>query len=167
LEYIKFKCERCGYCCETLFDTDQQPLAGLTLLPEEIDRFDSKLIQPFIAKGNTEPTTILLYQLVLGRCPYLSKEKTCKIYRERPLVCKAFPLIYTLGRSDLGAKCPQISHRLEYQEGKLVSFENPQLEETMQILEKKMGELRENVRKEKSRLWIYDFIMRKWFPSDL
>jgi len=94
----KFSCQRCGACCKSLIiDLKGKYHIGLFLLPEETRLFPAELVLPFWAvgtKGRSRPgrPKPAIYQLNAKTCPHLTKTHTCRIYKRRPLVCRAFPL---------------------------------------------------------------------------
>lgn len=69
-------CVNCGKCCQnlTLTMTEYQKL-------RELGDFDKKAMQyGFIF-------------VIWGRCPFLSSQNRCEIYNDRPLGCKAYPVV--------------------------------------------------------------------------
>lgn len=110
----------CSECCikRDYYPSKRFGKVGVLILPDEKKRVESlanKLdlkiqILPRIAitdKKAEEPTKVLAYQL-MGRdsngntCPFLDTQSDkrsphggfiCKIYKDRPLACKAYPLI--------------------------------------------------------------------------
>jgi len=118
---VEFKCiEECSQCCieREYYPTKEFGKIGVLILPEEKERIEkiSKLNQVNIkilprigvSEGkNSPPTKILAYQMMGiekngNTCPFLdttSGKKSphggfpCKIYEDRPLACRAYPLI--------------------------------------------------------------------------
>ena len=117
----RFECiEECSQCCieREYYPSKKFGKIGVLILPEEkgiIENLAKKenleiTILPRIGLSdmeNKEPTEILAYQL-MGKeengntCPFLDTESskrsphggfTCKIYEQRPLACKAYPVI--------------------------------------------------------------------------
>ncbi|MEM2182389.1 MAG: YkgJ family cysteine cluster protein [Nitrososphaerota archaeon] len=79
-----FECTKCGKCCYP---------AGLSLTAKEFQYF-LKIIskrERFIL--TTNPPFLYKFQ-VGGRCPFLSENKLCIIYQNRPIVCVSFPLTF-------------------------------------------------------------------------
>lgn len=82
-----------------LVPTDKATI-GLTL--EEKDKLESKakmmginlLIKPLkcIITKNDEPI-IIKWFIDHDSCPFLDEDYTCRIYEDRPIICRAFPLI--------------------------------------------------------------------------
>lgn len=118
---MEFKCvEECSQCCieREYYPSKEFGKIGVLILPEEkekiekisvINKVDIKIL-PRIGvseERNSLPTKILAYQLMGvekngNTCPFLdtaSETKSphggfpCKIYENRPLACRAYPLI--------------------------------------------------------------------------
>jgi uncharacterized protein len=119
----KFSCvQGCSDCCiyREYYPTVEYGKIGVLLLPEEkfkIERIANNMgidvrIVPRLSVGKDFPDQIIAYQL-MGKnedgdlCPFLEVEKNqqqsphggfrCKIYSERPLACRAYPVINTVG----------------------------------------------------------------------
>ena len=80
----KFKCTRCGKCCYP---------AGLTITKKEYENIikfitNSKVFTNILGK----PFSYIFE--IRGRCPFLTDEKLCKIYQNRPIMCVSFPLTF-------------------------------------------------------------------------
>lgn len=114
----KFSCvQGCSDCCinREYYPSIEYGKIGVLLLPEEkaaIERLAGKLkikvkILPRLAVGKKSPEKVIAYQM-MGKnadgdlCPFLDTESdersphggyNCKIYSERPLACKAYPVI--------------------------------------------------------------------------
>jgi Fe-S-cluster containining protein len=105
-----FICKRCGRCCSHN--------ATLALFEWEADRLKKyakkydAVIKPAIIAKVRNVKIILQWGLESknGKCPFLSS-KGCMIYKDRPLVCRAFPLI-TSGfygyEKMISSECPNI-----------------------------------------------------------
>jgi uncharacterized protein len=118
---MKFKCiQDCSNCCieREYYPSIKYGKVGVLILPEEIKKIESYaknqnlkiVILPRIGishEKSDRPTKIIAYQL-MGKesngntCPFLDTESTdrsphggynCKIYQDRPLACKAYPII--------------------------------------------------------------------------
>jgi Fe-S-cluster containining protein len=118
---MDFKCvQDCSKCCieREYYPTTKFGKIGVLILPDEKEKIESLakklhleiVILPRIGvsyEKSDGPTKILAYQL-MGKesngntCPFLdteSKEKSphggykCKIYENRPLACRAYPVI--------------------------------------------------------------------------
>lgn len=80
-------CQECGRCCH-------QKL--ITILPEEVDRISSAAGVPlgeFMSKyvGFSKDGRIML--LRTDPCAFLGKDKKCRIWEDRPEVCREFPYL--------------------------------------------------------------------------
>ena len=128
---MDFKCiTDCSQCCieREYYPTKKFGKIGVLILPEEKEKVESlaKLnnlkieIVPRIGISNdrVNPSKIIAYQL-MGKekngntCPFLDTETekrsphggfTCKIYNQRPLACRTYPLI-ELDPITLDQKC--------------------------------------------------------------
>jgi len=89
-----FQCLQCGRCCTKLIKEGQGTRKGLPLFPRERNNFSKGIIKPHIGIGK-KPTDrkfrIIAYQMIENICPHL-ENKICKIYDNRPVACRAFPL---------------------------------------------------------------------------
>lgn len=117
---MKFKCiEECSQCCieREYYPSKEFGKIGVLILPEEKEKIEkiSKLNQTHIkilprigvSEKKSSSTKILAYQMMGiekngNTCPFLdttSGDKSphggfpCKIYEDRPLACRAYPLI--------------------------------------------------------------------------
>ena len=114
----KFECvQGCSDCCiyRDYYPSIEYGKIGVLVLPEEkaaIERLAKKMhvrvrIIPRLAVGRVSPEKIIAYQM-MGKnddgnlCPFLDTESNersghggfkCKIYSERPLACRAYPVI--------------------------------------------------------------------------
>ena len=114
----KFSCvQGCSDCCifREYYPSVEYGKIGVLVLPEEkasIERLAKNLstrvrIIPRLAVGKNSPERIIAYQM-MGKnedgdlCPFLeieSKERSphggfkCKIYSDRPLACRAYPVV--------------------------------------------------------------------------
>jgi hypothetical protein len=117
---MEFHCvQDCSQCCieREYYPTKEFGKIGVLILPEEKQRIESLAktlgiqinIIPRIglSADESEPKKIIAYQM-MGKdqdgntCPFLDKESksphggfACKIYKQRPLACNAYPLIET------------------------------------------------------------------------
>lgn len=118
---MDFSCiEDCSKCCieREYYPTIKFGKVGVLIMPEEKERIESLAeknnikvtILPRIGASKThsvKPDTILAYQM-MGKdpdgntCPFLQTQSDkrsphggflCKIYNERPLACRAYPVI--------------------------------------------------------------------------
>jgi len=93
---IKFNCAKCGSCCRNISDKNSS-LRGLPVLEWELKSL--KKLNPNL---KTEPIDVfydkksklyfcLGYSLIKEPCVFL-KNNQCSIHKNRPLICKAFPI---------------------------------------------------------------------------
>ena len=129
---MEFRCvDECSQCCELreYYPSKKFGKVGVLILPEEKNRIESLAkekgieisILPRIGISNeksSEPSEILAYQMMGiekngNMCPFLDTKGEnrsphggfpCKIYEERPLACKAYPVIET-NPLELDSKC--------------------------------------------------------------
>jgi Fe-S-cluster containining protein len=120
----KFSCVReCSDCCiyREYYPSVEYGKIGVLLLPEEkaaIEQLAKNMnikvrIIPRLAIGKESPEKIIAYQM-MGKnddgnlCPFLEVESNersphgglkCRIYSERPLACRAYPVIDTVDRT--------------------------------------------------------------------
>ena len=118
---MDFSCiENCSKCCieREYYPSKKFGKIGVLILPDEKQKIESLAVKhgieitilPRIGVSNQEtdmPEQIIAYQLMGtesdgNTCPFLDTESNersphggykCKIYKDRPLACKAFPLI--------------------------------------------------------------------------
>jgi Fe-S-cluster containining protein len=126
----KFSCvEGCSDCCtyREYYPSTEYGKIGVLLLPEEkaaIERLAKRMkvkvkILPRLAVGKEYPERIIAYQM-MGRnadgdlCPFLDvkgKKRSphgglaCRIYSERPLACRAYPVIDSGRNATLDGHC--------------------------------------------------------------
>ncbi len=129
---MEFRCvEECSQCCEQreYYPTKQFGKVGVLILPEEKNKIETLaknngieiMILPRIGisyNKSDQPIEILAYQMMGiekngNTCPFLdtkSGDKSphggypCKIYENRPLACKAYPVIES-SPIELDSKC--------------------------------------------------------------
>ena len=120
----KFSCvQDCSDCCiyREYYPSIEYGKIGVLLLPEEraeIEQLARDMnvkvrIIPRLAIGKDSPEKIIAYQM-MGKnddgslCPFLEVESNessphgglkCRIYSERPLACRAYPIIDTMDRT--------------------------------------------------------------------
>lgn len=155
-----FNCSKCGYCCRTLWEHQEGILLGLALLTqEEKELFNPKDIVPKWSIGKKHPTEILCYQMKLAVCPHLNEKNECLVYQKRPLVCRSFPMTYTIEKSSADIKCPQIS---KYSEKELYQlWFSDEIDKAMIRITVLVRNL---LKKQKNGLnfWNFDIASNKW-----
>jgi len=95
-----FTCIRCGLCCSNQFETRKE----LLIYPEEAEvlialGFQKKIlveIKEDLVFPDTKNKVLLVARYKIkfknNLCPFL-KENLCELYDNRPIICRAFPLI--------------------------------------------------------------------------
>ena len=126
----KFSCVKgCSDCCiyREYYPSKQFGKIGVLLLPGEVEAIE-KLAQekcvdvkilPRIAVGKGSPENMIAYQM-MGKnddgdlCPFLDTESgaqsphgglACRIYENRPLACRAYPLLESGDQAKLDEHC--------------------------------------------------------------
>lgn len=86
---INGECSKCGSCCSAL----------LPLKKSEIDRL-RRLIKKRHIKPHTQPLVVNVVDLT---CPFLSDDNKCRIYDERPFICRIFQCDKVCTEDDVAA----------------------------------------------------------------
>jgi hypothetical protein len=87
---MKWKCkEDCAECC------------GIVPIPNEIFDRNSADVQKDILKSVEFDNDDRIYETADGYCPFLTADKKCAIYNDRPDICKRYGIDPTL-------PCPHI-----------------------------------------------------------
>jgi len=90
---IPFRCLKCGECCKHLAGRR----FGMVLTPAEYRRLN-RLARLHGTRLDAVPLVggvigARLYQMTHDVCPFLDRRRNrCKIYEQRPIVCRMFPL---------------------------------------------------------------------------
>lgn len=158
---MSFICRQCGKCCNNLIQKEKTVFRGLTLLPDEINLFPEKQLQPYLGIGkrpNDPGFKIIAYQLNTETCPYLKKNK-CTCYTNRPSTCRQYPFSLDLNLEagvlfGIDLNCPQASELINKSDGK-IKF--PDIESAMNLLE-----LKKHVTNVLKKVWIFDLSSYKW-----
>ena len=126
----KFSCVKgCSDCCiyREYYPSKQFGKIGVLLLPGEVEAIEKQAqekcvdvkILPRIAVGKGSPENIIAYQM-MGKnddgdlCPFLDTDSgaqsphgglACRIYENRPLACRAYPLLETGDPAKLDEHC--------------------------------------------------------------
>ena len=80
-----FPCEMCGRCCH-------QP--NIAVLPEEVDRIAAAAgisLHEFVTKYLVRASDGRLLLSKTDPCAFLGKDNRCRIWRDRPEICRDFP----------------------------------------------------------------------------
>jgi len=112
---MEFKCKQCGKCCNQF---EQDNSGGIMIFEWEKQRLENiakkKNIKFKIEPGQTDYDSksntqiITTYAFKAKSCPFL-KNKKCSIHANRPLYCKAYPLLVTISKNKFNLKllsCP-------------------------------------------------------------
>ena len=104
---LDFQCLKCGSCCKNIIETINGVQRGLILTKKETKLFPAEIVTPQYAIGITKPTRIVFYQMKTNPCPYLNAKNECRIYDNRPLICRSFPVMADY----ISSKCQAFSCR--------------------------------------------------------
>jgi len=165
---FKFKCLRCGECCRSLVKEVDGMLLGPFLMPEETRLFSRHLIYPQFAYGvkgrsRPRPETVISYQIGVGECPHLNKaDNMCKIYEDRPLSCRAFPIEVTPIGIIIDRNCKYVRQALS--EGERVDrlYLTDEVKTSLMI-----KNYIEGYASTSSSYWIFNLGDRKWHRTAL
>ena len=171
-----FKCLKCSHCCRNLIQEDKikNLIHGLSIYPKERKLFSSNIISPEIGigLGISGPTVILVYQLNVKVCPHILDNNKCKIYKFRPLVCKAFPLTAAgFGATIAAPEYCTFVKREEKNVGSLDRFMIPQqikAPKEWQAISKINSSVMNAIRKypkEARYVWFFDLKNNEWQPA--
>lgn len=155
-----FKCKKCGYCCRTLFGSNEGWIRGLSLTSEERLLFDQRFVFPQWAIGVSRPEYIYQYQLGLAVCPHLSKNNECVIYEKRPLICRCYPfelIGFSSTKKDImiSPECKEMGFRRE----PLLEDEIP--DECKELYFYFIRVRAEHFKKD-SHIWYFDLLTKAW-----
>lgn len=88
---LAFSCILCGICCE---DTEERK-RRILLLDEEANWISYKIgkeISDFaIHYAGKSPYLYQILKKENGKCVFLSIKNQCRIYQDRPLICRFYP----------------------------------------------------------------------------
>jgi len=109
---------------------------GLTLLPEETSLFPKKLVKPlyrYSKKDPLNPGLVIMYQLDVDVCPHYEREVGCRIYNQRPEVCRAYPFEMSMvGKVVVHHDC-QEARRLGLRDGDQVKIPRLYVEAALKV----------------------------------
>jgi len=133
-----WNCKRCGSCCIKL-------PKRLQLLNDEVEFFPKYSYENYLAGGfSKSDLKPIVYKLKKKRCPMYDEKVGCTIYENRPIVCKAFPVII----NSLDGYCKNV----KYEQGYSVPSE---LIVYAEERSKKFALLINNIRENNMKLWVY------------
>lgn len=100
-----------------LYTTDVLASRGIVLTPEEARRLRAAskrkgarariLPHTFLLDGRTRTAVMVSYRLDHAQCPFLEGYR-CGVYEDRPLPCRAFPVMVGAPRWGLSPICPEV-----------------------------------------------------------
>jgi Fe-S-cluster containining protein len=157
MKTIDFECLKCGTCCKNLLEDFDGLLKGLVLTGKETKLFPEETISPQMAIGVDSPKIILQYQMNANDCPHLTEKNECKIYNNRPLMCKAFP--YESGT--VSNKC-KLFVNVKIGEPVDTEISNSEMEASEKLNRHTMNLFQKEFRRG-MKLWEYDLATKKWF----
>lgn len=149
----RFVCSRCGLCCkDTLYQAGDYRF-GLYLEPSEIAKFPVEAVFPLFGHG--QPVEVTAYQLGVNRCPNYEESGgvgKCGIHADRPLVCRAFPV---LGPSKVSQRCPAVAQAVD-------GVDADSLGSELDAHRKKI----ECMMSRKESEWVWPLNKREWLPME-
>lgn len=156
MSLIIFECLKCGTCCKNLLEELDGIVGGLLLTADETKHFPYEMISPKMAIGVEKPEKVIRYQLNVNDCPHIDEANNCRIYENRPLVCRAFPY----DEEGFALKCKVFSH---VKEGEFYTTEYSAAEiDASSKLSRYFRNQEEKYRKKGSKKWEYDLRTKKW-----
>lgn len=150
---------------------------GLSLKLEEFKLFPPEIVSPQFGVGtrtSLKPRHILSYQLNVNVCPHLTEDNNCRIYNNRPLSCRAFPLISLgpIGTTIADAKDCKFVEQHEKKHGSFLTHLYPLNENNFkmdigwsaiyQIVDNIKRKLFKALRRKRDRLMKYNLRNNKW-----
>jgi len=162
MEPLIFRCLKCGKCCHDLLIRDENIVRGLTLLPGEEQHFLSELIKPAAGIGKRpydKNFKVIAYQLTTETCPNLVN-KLCTIYINRPSSCRQYPFSLDLGKNGqtlmgFDMNCPALQEMVNMNSSLQLDFEE-------QESAGKLLQLKEALKNNPNKVWLYDLETNKW-----
>ena len=157
-----FRCQKCGKCCHDLIIRDENIVRGLTLIPGEEQYFPEDKISPAAGIGkrpHEKKFKLIAYQLTTETCPNLIY-KLCTIYKNRPSSCRQYPFSLDLGKNGqtlLGfdMNCPALQEMVSMNSNMQLDFEE-------QEPAGKLLQLKQNVKNNQNKVWLFDLETNRW-----
>lgn len=95
-----FECRRCGYCCSDFGKSKTLPVFEFEIPILKKQAKNKGIVLVFVPENifldkKSGGLFCLNYGMAVMPCPFLIKEKkfySCSIYKNRPLICRKFPL---------------------------------------------------------------------------
>ena len=150
-------CTKCGRCCSNLRIGDET--SGLTLFTDEVHLFPEETIKPHLGKGANEPTSIFTYQHTENVCIHLV-DNLCKIYEERPLMCRSFPVKLGINGLRFSPGCKAVLNSLR--NSKTMDRELTEVKATIETAER-LSEFHQGFRDDEAE-WKYNLVSEQWEP---
>ncbi len=104
-------CQKCSKCCKSHIPIPVETIIiHAELLKDQVQDID---ILPLKYNQSFKPLLPILNHLNIinkktGYCPFYSEDKGCKIHKEKPLICKVYPVL-----PDFGISCEHLKHKSE------------------------------------------------------
>lgn len=149
----KFRCTGCGGCCKRLLNDRSGRLFGLYLDPSETRLFPSDVVFPLLGTGN--PVEITAYQLGVNQCVHYEEAGgvgRCRIHAERPVACRAYPVI---GAFEVTDQCLAVRQSPE-------GIDRDSLSDELAAHNKKIEQMLERPETQ----WVWPLDRREWIPIE-
>jgi len=112
----KFSCQKCGKCCNKDPVKDRFGLILFDFEKKQIEKIAKEHnvelnIKPHlsITDKNSKKEIVILYNFEADKCPFYKQD--CLIYDDRPIVCRAFPVMtagtHSKGEVIKNTYCPE------------------------------------------------------------
>ena len=163
MKELKFECQRCGHCCMELKMKTSAGLLGLYLQLHEVKMFPAANVFPMYGCGQKgvsrpRPARIFAYQLDMQPCPHFDMiSKNCRIYANRPIICRSFPLDGIVA----SRHCPQICSQVEDDEPFTIDQATFQTEKVANILYFRNLRLFQPL----TPMWVWPLDKRRWIKK--
>jgi Fe-S-cluster containining protein len=151
----KFNCHNCGECCLNFGTCGTLPLFNNEKKRYEKLAFDLEINVEFIPENVMidNKTGVMIcsnWGLKGNPCPFLDKNCQCRIYEDRALICKAFPIEKVPFNNDLNLgcfmKCLNFDHKKFIESGKgLVKIYGKNSVMAREQIQKKQKEISEKI----------------------
>jgi Fe-S-cluster containining protein len=119
--------------------------------------FPEDKVRPHLGRGVSSPTTIFTYQHTENVCIHLH-DNLCKIYDQRPLMCRSFPV--KIGEYGLrfSPGCMAVMNTLR--KSKTMGFEQPEVKAALEMVER-IYEFHTSFEKDDQK-WRYNLASERW-----
>lgn len=163
-----FICLQCGRCCTNLIKESQGTRKGLPIFPKERILFSNDIVKPHIGIGRNTTARkfrVILYQMIENICPHLENNE-CKIYDNRPVACRAFPLYphITIGEGvtmKIDLACTALKKLgIHYPHEDVFFTEGSLKNELLYVNE--LSKISSQAHRNIKRTWIFDLKSDKW-----